>query len=516
MNYPVWYIPTVGGPLLIALMAIVHVLVSHFAVGGGLWLVLTERKAYNEKKEFILDYVKKHTKFFILLTMVFGAMTGVGIWFTIALIHPGATSSLIHSFVFAWAIEWVFFVIEIVAAFLYFYTFKKISEKTHLLVGWIYFIAAWASLFIINGILSYMMTPGKWLQTQNFWDGFLNPTFWPSTLFRTFLCFALAGSYGLLTAAKKFKGDEKKTLVKYNGKWILYSLIGMIPSLIWYYFSLPESAKDGLAGASTIMKTSLIHLIAGLVVFCILWLLFVLWKAEKLSFPGSIVVLLSIFVFFGAFEFIREAGRKPYIISQHMYVTGLTVSQQEELKDKSILQHAKWVQTKEITPENELNAGEELFRIQCAPCHSMGIKNNINSVMAQRDFKQITRNVGSLRGITAFMPGFVGTGAEKKALAKWLYSITHEGMPEPEPAGPEPTAAGPDGKTLFENNCADCHEIDPSDAVMVKLKAVKGIDEIKELLGKLEELNEDMPPFEGTEEEKKALADYLNRLRSEK
>jgi len=282
---------------------------------------------------------------------------------------------------------------------------------------------------------------------------------------------------------------------------------------VWYYFSLPQSAKDGIGSGAVIMRNSLIHLIAGLVVFCLLWLFFVLWKSEKLSFAGSIVVLLSIFVFFGAFEFIREAGRKPYVIGQHMYVTGLTVSQQEELKDKPILQYAKWVQTKEITPENELKAGEELFRIQCVSCHSLGIKNNVNAILAQRDLKQITRNMGSLRGITPFMPGFVGTGAEKNALAKWLYSITHEGMPEPRP---EPAAAVPDGETVFANNCSDCHEIADSDALVVKMKTVESIDEIVEMLGKLEQLNEDMPPFEGTDEEKKALADYLNRLRSEK
>ena len=88
MNYPVWYISTVGGPLVIALMAIVHVMVSHFAVGGGLWLVLTEKRARRLQKPFMLEYVKKHTLFFMLLTMVFGALTGVGIWFTISLAGP--------------------------------------------------------------------------------------------------------------------------------------------------------------------------------------------------------------------------------------------------------------------------------------------------------------------------------------------------------------------------------------------------------------------------------------------
>lgn len=44
MNYPVWDV-AFGAGLLIAVVAILHVFVSHFAVGGGLFLVVTERKA---------------------------------------------------------------------------------------------------------------------------------------------------------------------------------------------------------------------------------------------------------------------------------------------------------------------------------------------------------------------------------------------------------------------------------------------------------------------------------------
>ena len=522
MNYPVWYIPMVGGPLIIAFVAIVHVLVSHFAVGGGLWLVLTEKKAYGEssgKRELILDYVRKHTKFFMLLTLVFGSITGVGIWFSIALINPDATSFLIHTFVFGWAIEWVFFVIEIVTAFLYFYTFEKVSEKTHMLIGWIYFLAAWASLFIINAIISFMLTPGKWQATQSFWDGVFNPTFWPSLVFRTFLCFALAGSYALLTATIKFTGEAKENLVRYNGKWILYSLLGMIPAMVWYYFSLPEQAKQGLSGASYIMKVSLVHLIAGVVFFLVLSLLWAVWKARRLSFTGAVGILLTIFVFFGAFEFIREAGRKPFIINNYMYATGLTVEQHEALKGQSFLRDAKWAQTKEITSNNELKAGEELFRLQCYACHSLGLKNNVNSKIALRDLPQLSRIMGGLRGITPYMLGFTGTETEKNALAKWLYSITHEGLPEPgPPSAPAPGTVVPavQGETVFKNFCADCHEISEGDSIMRRLGETKGVEEITELLGKLDQLSEDMPPFEGTEAEKKALADYLDGLRSKK
>ncbi len=108
MNYPVWDV-AFGAGLLIATVAIIHVFISHFAVGGGLFLVLTERKARRSGDAKLLDWIKFHSKFFVLVTVVFGVVTGVGIWFTIGLINPTATSDLIHIFVWGWAIEWVFF-----------------------------------------------------------------------------------------------------------------------------------------------------------------------------------------------------------------------------------------------------------------------------------------------------------------------------------------------------------------------------------------------------------------------
>ena len=100
MNYPVWYLPGIGGGLLIALIAVLHVFVSHFAVGGGLYLIYSEKKGIRENSQAILDFTKAHARFFLLLTMVFGSITGVGIWFIIALVNPAATSFLIHTFVF--------------------------------------------------------------------------------------------------------------------------------------------------------------------------------------------------------------------------------------------------------------------------------------------------------------------------------------------------------------------------------------------------------------------------------
>lgn len=119
MNYPFWDVPHLGSGWVIGVIAIVHVMISHFAVGGGFYLVLAETKARRENRQDWLRVLQGHSKFFLILTGVFGAATGVGIWFAIGLAHPEATSTLIHNFVFAWAIEWVVFMVELTTAAVY-------------------------------------------------------------------------------------------------------------------------------------------------------------------------------------------------------------------------------------------------------------------------------------------------------------------------------------------------------------------------------------------------------------
>src|SRR5512143_2789914 len=164
MNYPLWAIPAPG--LLIAAVAILHVFISHFAVGGGLFLVVAERKARREQDPALLGFVRALSRGFVLLTLVFGALTGVGIWFTIALVQPQATSALVTTFVWAWAIEWTFFALEVAAAIVYYHGWDRLDERTHMAVGWIYFVAALASLAVITGILSFMITSGRWPATR--------------------------------------------------------------------------------------------------------------------------------------------------------------------------------------------------------------------------------------------------------------------------------------------------------------------------------------------------------------
>ncbi|MCC6443589.1 MAG: hypothetical protein IT210_09075 [Armatimonadetes bacterium] len=81
------------------------------------------------------------------MTVVCGAITGVGIWWTIGLASPLATETLIHIFVFGWAMEYIAFILEITSGFMFFYFWGRPDEKTHVRMAWMYAVWAWISLF---------------------------------------------------------------------------------------------------------------------------------------------------------------------------------------------------------------------------------------------------------------------------------------------------------------------------------------------------------------------------------
>ena len=124
MDYPIWDL-ALGGGSLIALVAISHVLVSHFAIGGGIAIAIVESLAVRRSDRALRDVARRSSLMLILVSTVFGAISGVGIWVTIGLVQPAATSALIHNYVWGWAAEWGFFILGVVTALLYWATGRR-------------------------------------------------------------------------------------------------------------------------------------------------------------------------------------------------------------------------------------------------------------------------------------------------------------------------------------------------------------------------------------------------------
>lgn len=508
MNYPIWYLPETGGGILIALIAIFHVYVSHFAVGGGLYLIYAEKKGLRENSQAILDFTKRHARFFILLTMVFGSITGVGIWFIIGLVNPAATSFLIHNFVFGWAIEWVFFLVEIVAAFVYFYMFGKMDSATHLKIGWIYFVSAWMSLFVINGIIGVMLTPGSWAEDFDFWRGIFNPSFWPSLFFRTFVALLVAACYGYLSAA--FTADQavREKMTRFSAIFGMLAFLAAIPAGLWYLSALPEQAHALVLGKSPTIQAVLPPTAVGLAgIFFILLGAGIIRPAYNLK-PVAFLALACGLVFMGGFEWVREAARRPYVINEVIYSNSIFKKDLAEINQNGYLPSALWVAHQTVTEENLAEAGEELFIHQCYACHTVGGWNNdIIAATETMSSRALVAYIGKIHQIRYFMPPFAGTDAEIRALAAYIAGTLHgKEVEELVAAGAGGGVASEEaGPILFDENCAACHSLDEvRDAWSGSSQG-----EIALMLGTLDQISEEMAPFAGSEAEAAQLAAFL-------
>jgi mono/diheme cytochrome c family protein/cytochrome bd-type quinol oxidase subunit 1 len=506
MNYPVWEV-AFGSGLLVAVVSIVHVFVSHFAVGGGLFLVLTEMKAYRENDTALLDWLKIHTKFFVLLTVVFGAISGVGIWFTIGLVNPSATSSLIHTYVWGWAIEWVFFFLEITAALMYLYGWRTMDRRTHVWFGWVYFVTAFLSMVIINGIITYMLTPGRWIENQEFWSGFFNPTYWPSLLLRFGFSLALAGIYALLTGTRQRDPELKAKIVKWSARWVIPAFV-LLPFIAWWYVG---NIPDELWASTKGFMSTATHYAGMIVVFSIITFLlslFTLFRPRQIPFVYSLLVLISAFVTMWSFEFVREAVRKPYVIAHFMYANALYVEPMEgdggftveNINRKGVLNVAKWVGEREVTPANQVAVGKEIFRVECMSCHTTGGYRAVRTYFEDRQWSpaNLDRMLGGLEHMhNGIMPPFAGTAAERGALAAYLATLYQT---DAEPAG--------DGESVYGRYCSPCHVAEPAESPMAVLGQADA-ETLTELLGDLTMFNEQMPALELSPEERAALAEWV-------
>ena len=572
MNYPVWDLPAPG--LLIAAVAILHVFISHFAVGGGLFLVVAERKARREADEALLGFVRALSRGFVLLTLVLGALTGVGIWFTIALVQPQATSALVTTFVWAWATEWTFFAVEIAAAMVYFYGWDRLAPRAHVAVGWVYFVASWASLAVIAAILSFMLTSGGWVRTGRFVDGFLNPTYLPTVALRTAVAVGLAGLY-VLFAAAFVRDDALKARVAgwAATRWIAPAAAVVPLALLW---SLSAAAGAGAAVAETLGATSaspgalLVALfssassgqpivraaarlaIVGAGVLLVASLALVALRARRYGRleAGALMVLGIACV--GGGEWVREGLRKPWVIDRYMFVNGVRAGgagraamddpfSLESLQHRGVLATSPWaVAPAALRPGEaafeglpaeervglEAEAGREVFRLQCAVCHTERGHLGVARLVRGKSLASITAILDAAAKPVAAdgqpsswsdprvrvatwlgrrMPPFAGTGAEKRALAIHLARLGGD-----ERAGLEspPAAAGAE---VFERHCAACHGPAGAWPITDRLRG-RSAGEFYELIGRLPQVREEMPPFAGSEDERRALAQHLGGL----
>ena len=265
------------------------------------------------------DYLRGHARFFVLLTVVFGAITGVGIWWTIGLTSPLATEVLIRTFVFGWATEWVFFVIELVSAFIFFYYWDRLPRedaRRHRLDLRPGGVDQPGADHRHHGLHAQLGRLGFHSASRTFWVAFFNPQFLPQTIARTGGALLLSSLYvylhASLTIARRAAAQHDRLAFGAAGDARRGADHRRRHRLVRLS---ARSAKATLASAAVLNVLMALIFALTAVVFVLLY--FGPYRNPGWLSPGFAASLcLFGIAAFTTGEFIREAIRKPFVVLQ--------------------------------------------------------------------------------------------------------------------------------------------------------------------------------------------------------
>ncbi|HZH71736.1 MAG TPA: c-type cytochrome [Mariniphaga sp.] len=446
MDFPLFHLDFMGNRMLVAIIAIVHVLINHaLAVGFAPLVTLLEFRGYlknkkNPEEGRAWDEMARKLMFvaFIITTTV-GALTGVGIWFAASLANPTSLGSLIRVFYFAWFTEWIIFVLEVIFIMIYYLTWKRSNEsarskRKHIKFGFFLSIFSWLTMAIIVAILGFMMTPGSWVNTPSLVTGFLNPLYLPQLTFRTPVAMMMAGTVALMITAYTLKKTNvwKPQILRYISFWILLWVPVAAAGGFLYYWHIPRAMIGNLPVAlgtqqfqdwyGSLLTTLFIVVAIGLTIG-----IAGILAPRRLPKHLLVIPVIASFMFLGTFERLREFIRKPYVIGDYMYANGILVDEYPLYQQTGILKHTPYAAMAEVTEENKIEAGEAVFNLACTRCHTT---HGISSVVRKFERMYGTDNplnaeamkvyIKNMHNVRHYMPPFPGNDAELGALAAYI------------------------------------------------------------------------------------------------
>jgi len=440
--YPVWFEPTLGSGWIIGIIATIHVLFSHTSVGAALVFAYLAVVAYRQDRPELLDYIRRYGLFLLVFSYVLGSITGPGIWFSTTVGSPRGISALIHSFVWKWATEWVFFVIEVIGVYMIVYLVNKVDQKTHLRISIIFGLASYTTMLIIIGILSFMLVPGKeaWYTEGGYLNGFYGANTFAQLAMRTAFMFTMTAVVGGIVASSIKDSAFRKEMVRRLAVLGLVATAAGLGLFQWYLTTIPETAELVMQNRLPEYFTpALIGVMGGIFAYFLSTLIAPNWLKPAVASVMTVLILI-----FGLWpeEVARESIRKPYVAGGYVYsnqvigrdVPGLGIkSEVETIEDHGFMNSLVFLpeNLREITPENKLEVGHALALNTCSNCHSLtdtGIRpltNYFGADSSESDIASYLRAALST-GTTLYMPQIPLQQDEATALAAYIRNLKQQ------------------------------------------------------------------------------------------
>lgn len=459
-DFPIFEMPTIGLRMLMAINAIIHTFVSHGgAVGGSVVLALAAW--WTNKRNDMAGYetVYRLLMVFFIITTSVGALTGIGMWIHANIISPNAIGGLIRVFFWKWFIEWIVFNFEVIILLMWFMTWKQKAltpegRSWSVKMGTFYAVSSWVTMLIITAILGFMLTPNfdgqPWIDPEvypgnvNYNNALFNPTWIPGLLFRTFSSIAFAGALAILwtwiltTFSKNEEIQEtKERLIKFFARIMLFTVPVAAAFGYYYLLQIPEAARAMIPTAMMTRafadKMDLMHMIiSGIGGTVVLTTIIAYFSPKRMPYIAATLMVSAFLLFWGYEERTREFIRKPFLIYNYMYANGIRVTDVPYLNKVGILKHAVFVdEDKKVLKEDKSNlieVGHTVAQIECRVCHTENGINGLKALTAGWSEAAIRNRINNLPGGgTPYMPPFVGTEADKDALAAYLATLNKRG-----------------------------------------------------------------------------------------
>jgi len=414
--------------LLIGGLGIFHVFTAQFAIGGGFLMCyfqyLAQKKNFPAARRFLDGYFR----FLVLLSFVIGALTGVGMWFTAIQISAPTIGLMVNEFHWLWATEWTFFCLEVVSGYAFYRYGKELSDRSRMALLILYSFAAWMSLFWINGIISFQLTPDGWLYNGSIWSGFFNRSFWPSLAYRTVASLTIAALAGwLVINTMSDLPDTQKTKLMNHCAYLLTPMLLMPLLGAWYLAIIPPDSRSWVLGGSSVMNMFL-NLTMG---SSLLIGLYAAWGLirRKFQIDGATAVLLCALALSATAggEFVREGVRKPFTVREALYSNAVRPEQVTLMRKVGITTHDPYpLRNSRFYPNQQLQLGARVYRNLCQICHTMNGTNGLVGLSASWTIEQKRMNIAKLQYTKPFMPPFAGSAQELEALVQLLEWWTND------------------------------------------------------------------------------------------
>ena len=433
--------------LVIGGVGILHVFLAQFAIGGGLLLYYFERVAQRGNAD-ARAFVDGYFRILVLVSFVVGALTGVAMWFTTIQVGARTIGLMVDEFHWLWATEWVWFSVEVCAGYAFYRFGSRLDDRSRRRLLGLYAFAAWMSLFWINGILSWQLTPGGWLDGKGMWAGFFNPSFWPSLVFRTAVAATLAALAACLVintmkidersdetrggdptgfaggggggAPRSTDRERKTALIRRAARFA--APIAVMPALAgWFLAAIPEDSRSWLLGGSMPM-TMFVGVAAGASLLIGGYVIVgIMIKRLTLNIASAALLLALAFGATAAGEFVREGARKPFTVRGVLYSTSLTPAEVAKLRTTGVtLDDPYPLRDDARYASDQLRRGAKVYRALCDACHTMRGSNGLVHLVRTWADDQMRLNIAKLQRTKGFMPPFAGNAEDVEALVQLL------------------------------------------------------------------------------------------------